>query len=258
ERNTNYNKLGYRGINISLESNYISDSYDLPSSFSIANGSSVSESKGMEIAENLLQKVANAPSSLQDNSSIDVNLNKWIMTQIKNFPIPTLVENLKHKSQVSENIGTSCPYEKIVFDPDFWNSPEHLINNNCYNFATNQRTDSFAQPGRATGQMYRVLTCEEVTKGAIADGCQEATSCFLEVEAPRFLIALVIAPGPTFFDYHWYRQCSNGNWAHKPGQTPAVDVDNSNQIIIDPSIADRGDYTVFCGYMLSPKSVNVQ
>ncbi len=70
-------------------------------------------------------------------------------------------------------------------------------------------------------------------------------------------MALVIAPGPSFIDYHWYRQCSDGNWAHKPGQTPARNTDESNHIITYPSTANRGPYTQFCGYMLAPKSMDI-
>ena len=34
----------------------------------------------------------------------------------------------------------------------------------------------------------------------------------------------VMAPG---VDYHWYRLGNDGYWSHKPGVTPATDVDDS-------------------------------
>jgi hypothetical protein len=57
-------------------------------------------------------------------------------------------------------------------------------------------------------------------------------------------VALVIWPGR---DFHWYRLDRTGRWSHKPGVTPASDVDNSGNPIADPRTANRGPYTVFCG-----------
>ena len=66
-------------------------------------------------------------------------------------------------------------------------------------------------------------------------------------EKPRYLVALVVAPGPGFIDFHWYRKSSEGFWSHKPGSTAARNVDNSNRIITDPATCNRGPYTQFCG-----------
>ena len=49
-------------------------------------------------------------------------------------------------------------------------------------------------------------------------------------------------------DYHWYRQDADGLWSHKRGTTAVQRTDDSGQLIIDPYIADRGDYTQFLGY----------
>ena len=45
--------------------------------------------------------------------------------------------------------------EVAAFNPNFWNVSPVEANNNCYNYATNRRTDTFAQPGRAAGQQGR-------------------------------------------------------------------------------------------------------
>ncbi len=49
-------------------------------------------------------------------------------------------------------------------------------------------------------------------------------------------------------DYHWYRQDSDGLWSHKQGTFPVTRNDDSGDPIIDPKLADRGEYTEFLGY----------
>ena len=73
-------------------------------------------------------------------------------------------------------------------------------------------------------------------------------NCFPDSEKPRPLTALVVAPGPGFVDYHWYRLQKEGFWGHKPGSTAARNVDNSGHVITNPETANRGPYRLFCGY----------
>jgi hypothetical protein len=67
-------------------------------------------------------------------------------------------------------------------------------------------------------------------------------------------VALAVRPG---HDCHWYRQDANGCWSHKPGVDEATNLDNSKNIITDPSLTscDRGPYTDFCGFMVTKKGV---
>ena len=62
--------------------------------------------------------------------------------------------------------------------------------------------------------------------------------------AGTYKVALVVSEG----DYHWYRQDADGLWSHKRGLNPVERTDYSGKLIIDPCIADRGDYTQFLGY----------
>lgn len=128
---------------------------------------------------------------------------------------------------------------------DFWNSDEVQGGNNCYNYATNRRTDSFAQPGEASGQRYDELTCASVLKAAGRDLGLARAEAFSLGQSGRTLIALVVAPGS---DFHWYRRDRSGRWSHKPGSTAATIHDNSGNAISNPETADRGMYTEFCGY----------
>jgi len=122
----------------------------------------------------------------------------------------------------------------------FWNDPAYQSRNNCYNYASNYRSNTFAQPGKASGKMYGGINGSEVGSAAQRDGW--LTSCRADA---NYNIALVIWPG---FDFHWYRLAANGHWCHKPGQTAARNYDNSNNLISNPETCDRGAYTTFCGY----------
>ena len=52
----------------------------------------------------------------------------------------------------------------------FWNRPFVRITNNCYNYATDEPTYTFAQPGRGTGQEFAVVTGVAVRQAAERDG----------------------------------------------------------------------------------------
>ena len=147
-----------------------------------------------------------------------------------------------------------CTIELGAFNPGFWNQPAVQPHNNCYNYASNKRTDSFAQPGRASGHMYAGLNCPAVTAAALSDGLHHRFVCFPDSERPRYLMALVIAPNQ---DYHWYRKQKEGFWGHKPGGTAARNTDNSGHIVTNPETANRGPYTQFCGYFYSCRSQRI-
>jgi hypothetical protein len=142
------------------------------------------------------------------------------------------------------------------YEPGMWNDNDGIQHsNNCYNYACDIQTNSYAQPGYAHGitlpPYYENGTCKEVTAGATADGlavtgCDEGCGC----GECHHQVALVIRPnqsGYSIWDYHWYRKDQDGRWSHKMGQTQATNLDNSGNIIADPKTADRGSYTVYCG-----------
>lgn len=130
------------------------------------------------------------------------------------------------------------------YSPAYWNDGGTIqYKNNCYNYANNKRTDTYAQPGKAAGAMYQQITCQEVHKAAVADGLKPLPSGSCAKDKCK--IALVVGPG---WDFHWYRQDKNGMWSHKPGGGKATNLDNSGNPIANPETADRGWYTQFCGY----------
>lgn len=135
-----------------------------------------------------------------------------------------------------------------LYEPGWWNDVgQRQSNNNCYNYATNYRTDTFAQPGQAAGAMYTDLTCASVLPAAVADALEDRPAANNKCPTEGHLVALVIAPQ---YDFHWYRKGRNGYWTHKPGGTAATNLDNSGHLIPDPRTADRGPYTDFCTFMV--------
>lgn len=156
------------------------------------------------------------------------------------------------RTTIKDDECPDCQYEVSQFNPGFWNAPSVQPHNNCYNYARNWRTDTFAQPGRAHGAMTSTMACGTVTTAAMADGLVKRCTCLPISEWPRRLMALVIDPG---VDYHWYRHQRGGFWGHKPGQTAARDIDNGGVVITNPETCDRGGYTDFCGYFYAGRSV---
>ena len=131
------------------------------------------------------------------------------------------------------------------FNPGKWNNdPNIRMRNNCYNYANDKITNTFAQPGRGSGKQFSVLTCKGVGIAAERDG-QKPQSNPASTPSSGHFIALVVWPQR---DYHWYRLDSDGYWSHKPGKTVARNTDNSSQLIVDPKSCDRGPYTRWCNY----------
>ena len=69
--NSGYQGLGYRGIELELLSDEAVDQYNLTSTFKIANGASMNESKGLEVAERL---ITNMPSERTTSRFIDSSM----------------------------------------------------------------------------------------------------------------------------------------------------------------------------------------
>jgi hypothetical protein len=246
-----YGGLGYRGLIVEVLSDNIAGQYNLPATFRMAHNS---QAKGLEIADRIF-------SSMQEAQALDENLRQFAIGELQRLGSGDEITETDSSATPSASAsGTelkaqiTCTIELGAFNPGFWNDPAHITRNNCYNYASNRRTDTFAQPGRATGHQATVMACANVTAGAISDGLHHRYNCFPDSEKPRWLMALVVAPG---FDYHWYRKQKEGFWGHKPGGTPARNTDNNGAIVWNPETAARGPYTNFCGYFYACKSQKI-
>jgi len=132
-----------------------------------------------------------------------------------------------------------------TWEPSRWNDGGAVQwNNNCYNYGNDKITGTFAQPGRASGNMYSSITVAEVRDGALSDGLTWVGWTFPGNTydcGNGHLVFMAVAPG---YDYHWWRLDQvKGVWSHKPGGTPAKNVDNSSNTITNPLLANRGAYT---------------
>ena len=194
---------------------------------------------------------------VQDSPGIEAKLLETGRELIPPEIRDVILESIAQRSAPPADDRTGCPpcaaYDAPDYDPARWNNnPTVLRNNNCYNYANDRITNTFAQPGRGSGQIYAAIDCEEVGAAAIRDGLQ-ATSDFTG-DTPGWYVALVIWPD---VDYHWYRQDRNGCWSHKPGGTEARNYDNSGNAISDPRTCDRGPYTIFCTFMVTNEAVTI-
>jgi hypothetical protein len=146
----------------------------------------------------------------------------------------------------------------LVYSSDvnfsFWNGDfNSQYYNNCYNFASNYKSYTYAQPGRKANVQWSILDCGNYA-GAIGyasayDG--HTNACWT---GNQYYTALVLWPGN---DYHWYRLCANGHWCHKIGGNPAHNYDSSGFWITNPQTCNRGNYTVFCSFRYFPHGWSV-
>lgn len=106
-------------------------------------------------------------------------------------------ENFKAQSRSTKHKRYAYEY-----DPNRWNGFFTMLHNNCYNYANNKITDTFAQPGRGSGDgMLRVLFHASVRNDAINDGLENLETDPLSAQpVPRtpngkkHLVALVVRP----------------------------------------------------------------
>jgi len=242
-----FSKLGYRGLIIEQ----MEDRSDfLPDSFRLAHGELFGENLAHLAADSDFEEYIIEAAELQNVDAGD-DFRRMLKAEMakardarKSDEVRPIIQPPFFKRILEENKIAPC---SPLYEPGWWNDGgQRQWNNNCYNYASNYRTDTFAQPGLAAGTMYSAISVDEVKKAALAD-CLEDAPKANNPPAEGHLVALVIAPG---WDYHWYRMNRNCSWSHKPGSTQATNLDNAGAKIIDPRAADRGPYTEFAGFMV--------
>jgi hypothetical protein len=245
--------LGFRGLVVETLADNIAEKYGLPSTFCIGGSA---HPKGLEIAERLLNSMLRV-------QLLDEGVHGLVIQELRRLESREEVAEADAFTPPAAPVAreaVTCWIELGRFNPGFWNDPAHIGRNNCYHYASNHRRDTFhvqpggGQPGAGCGHMYSALTCAEVTRAALCDGLHHRFDCFPDSEKPRWLMALVVAPG---YDFHWYRKQKEGFWGHKPGGTAARNVDNNGAIVWNPETAARLPYTDFCGYFYACKSQKI-
>ncbi|WP_372784564.1 hypothetical protein [Phenylobacterium sp.] len=236
--------LGYRGMAISRAPNHPHGPLDL------------------RIHEAIVEQGPNSP-NLVDDAEIEQWLAGLGRSHIPEAAQAHFAAALRREPDLAfkpPHVIGKCPachaVDAPAYNPGLWNVPNVQPYNNCYNYANNQITNTFAQPGRATGHPAASMACKPVEAGAVSDGLIPSANFTAPLAADHgWYVALVIWPNA---DYHWYRQDKVGCWSHKPGQTAVRNVDNAGHAITDPKTCDRGPYTVFCTYMITKKGVHIR
>ncbi|MFD7018631.1 hypothetical protein [Streptomyces sp. NPDC059161] len=243
--------LGLRGFWLETFDDELARDFDVESRLYLPVGPQAPVGRTAEVAERLITIAdwSRAPDTFAGTTlPIDESFREFLLTELASSGQISVEDQVGPAGGAHEERGAvTCQIELGAFNPGFWNNdPTVKSSNNCYNYASNWRTNTFAQPGRGCGSMYTQITCDEVTRASLCDGMHHRFDCFPDSEKPRFLVALVVIPGGG--DFHWYRKHKEGFWGHKPGGTEARNVDNSGNVIYNPETADRGPYTIFCGY----------
>jgi len=230
--------LGYRGLifeQIGVQTG------SLPRTFRVVRGTMLGPDGARRTADEELEDFLFRRSSPLGKVKVAPGFQRFLSREVVRF------HRAKFKSPHKVHKPPRCRCAPD-YEPSWWNDGgQKQFGNNCYNYSANYRTDTFAQPGLAAGAMYTALTCASVRPAAIADDLIAKPGAKNRCPEDGHLVALVIAPG---WDFHWYRKGEDGMWTHKPGGTPATNVDNSGHLIPDPRTADRGPYTSFCTFMV--------
>jgi hypothetical protein len=236
--------LGYRGLIIKLKGN---KSKDLPTSFRLVNGDLFGPRLAHRATDEKYEDFFCSRKGPINRIDLGRKFPTFLKTEISRFH---QVREEYKANQVRWPLRVVCRCAPL-YEPDWWNDGiqpnSKQSTNNCYNYASNYRTDTIAQPGRAAGAEYGPYSCDSVGPAAVADDLIDTPNANNKCPNEGHLVALVIAPDS---DYHLYRKGRNGYWTHKPGGTPVTNVDNSGALIRDPRTANRGPYTDFCTFMV--------
>jgi hypothetical protein len=231
--------LGYRGLIVEVTDKA---PRGLPKRFRVANGALIGPRLSARTADPHIEDFVFGSTGPIRRLPQSGKLSAFLLAELER----TAERGKRKKTKPKWPKRVTCRCAPL-FEPAWWNVPAIQPFNNCYNYATNYRSDTFAQPGLAAGAMYTSLTCASVLPASVADALIDKPGANNKCPPEGHLVALVIAPG---FDFHWFRKGRNGYWSHKPGSTPVTNLDNSGDTIPDPRTADRGPYTQFCTFMV--------
>ena len=92
----------------------------------------------------------------------------------KAAPINSIAEEEIRSGTVRPNVTNAAKRFAPWYRPSYWNGEAHVTRNNCYNYASTVRTNTFAQPGRGSGNpidWFSDVTPADVRSAAESDGC---------------------------------------------------------------------------------------
>jgi len=281
-------ELGYRGFIISVLSEEGQDKINLPTSHGPKTKSDISKTKESHLPRTFriygskalngqnknfkpslrLREIQDKEKWLLQTSNEAQVINAGLVSELTEYVEQSIssggaVDDKSRRQQeaqqeaqlASTEVLAACNLWSAYYNPGFWNDSYSISRNNCYNYASNYRTHTFAQPGRAHGCNFSI-DCSSVYNAARCDGLTNACG-----SNPLYLVALVIWPGSDYHWYHWHGAGSDYFWGHKPGGTAARNWDNGGRYLVpplQPHNCNRGPYTVFCGYYYQPKNAYIR
>jgi hypothetical protein len=124
-------RLGYRSLLLDILDPILCRENGLPSRFALAFPGAPNFSKGMELAEKLLATATTT--ALATFLPLTPLLLGILFRRQLEEALKSLAERLKKalSSPAASGSATSCPYERLAYDPGFWNDPAHIKKNNC-------------------------------------------------------------------------------------------------------------------------------
>ena len=152
--------------------------------------------------------------------SIDSTAEQWILdtASARGLRLRRQVGR-SHATGPADALARCKPYMTSTTDFSDWNGQWWTSQNNCYNYGSNHRTDTFAQPGRGSGDMYDTITVPEILRVSLNDG-------YVQQCASKKAIHVGFAIIPGGHDYHWWRRTQpvggQVRWCHKPGGRRSV------------------------------------
>lgn len=145
-----------------------------------------------ELQEQLLQSIPvgkKLPETLKDKMAVVIKGGKVLPVDLKEL-------NSDFKERVVKRVAPNYQGASAIWDTTYTRP-----RNNCYNYANDKATNTFAQPGRGSGLIYGGITDEEIKEASRRDGLVKMEGGAgggipnISPNGPYHLVALVVDPG---------------------------------------------------------------
>jgi hypothetical protein len=112
--------------------------------------------------------------NLVDDAGLETWLVNTLATELPGTVREHILSQLSRPSAapmfpLPKTAAVACPpnhaADAPTYNPGMWNTSATQPHNNCYNYANDRITNTFAQPGRATGHQATVMACPNVSAG---------------------------------------------------------------------------------------------
>lgn len=139
--------LGYRGLIIEQRG-----ARGLPKSFRVAGGDLIGPQLSHRAADVEVERFIAGNTGLIRKLHLGDKFPSFLFEEIERFREFREKRRFKHPRWPLRERCRCAP----LYEPNWWNdNGQKQLNNNCYNYSTNYRTDTFAQPGLAAGASIR-------------------------------------------------------------------------------------------------------